>query len=278
MLHGSGRRWPSDSFFSPLTVVWIGVTLRVKTANGVIYSGKDSVLTVVETPALDGAHPTETVPTSGDSNQESKTGPEAEKAPAEKVAETEEAPKSQPAAAAPESKTVEVQAEAKDSNAASGPTAAATQPEPNASGNKRASGPVVALRRGCRANQPPPVAGMWRHANNAPTRTVGAVFTFAADGSIRGARGAQRGTWSQWGSNMILRWPNKDAPGGVWIDRVQLSPDRMRYDGFNQRRRGDPRGESGRLDPKRVRLETSAMNPQPAPHPNNRSLRRLWRG
>ena len=166
--------WPSLAVGLVLfafTVVWIGVTLRVKTANGVIYSGKDSVLKVWETPTLDGPQPTETAAASGDSNQEPKTGPEAEKArDAEKVSETEEAPKSQPPAATPESKTVEVQADAKDSNAASGPTAAATQPEPNAGGNKRASDPVVAMRRRVRANQRPPVAGRWRHAANAPER------------------------------------------------------------------------------------------------------------
>ena len=62
----------------------------------------------------------------------------------------------------------------------------------------------------------------------------GGIIKIAPDGSILNAR-ELRGTWSLSGSTLLLRWPNKQAPSGAWLDRVVLSPDRKRYDGRNQR-------------------------------------------
>jgi hypothetical protein len=84
-------------------------------------------------------------------------------------------------------------------------------------------------------NRPRPVVGKWRHAANAPNAKNGGIINLAPNGTILGARGAVRGTWSLSGSTLFLRWPNKQAPGGAWIDKVVLSPDRTRYDGKNQR-------------------------------------------
>jgi serine/threonine protein kinase len=97
------------------------------------------------------------------------------------------------------------------------------------------SAAIVPSGSPARADQPRPVVGKWRHASGAPNANNGGIIQIAPNGSILNARGAQTGTWSLSGSTLLLRWPNKLAPGGAWIDRVQLSPDRRRYDGKNQR-------------------------------------------
>jgi dipeptidyl aminopeptidase/acylaminoacyl peptidase len=204
-----------------------------------IYSGKQSVLKVWETPEPDGEESVKTASTSGESNQEPDSAPEAVAempAEAEKVPETEEAPDPQQTSTTPEPTAVEVVEVANTAKAASTPATTATQPKPGTSVRKQTKNHVVASNRRARANQPPPVAGRWKHAASAPDANGGVIFTFVPDGSIRGPKGGLRGSWWQSGSMMVLRWPDKQAPGGAWVDRVELSPDRKRYDGFNQRR------------------------------------------
>ncbi len=41
-------------------------------------------------------------------------------------------------------------------------------------------------------------------------------------------------TWTADGDTLELRWPTPAAPGGAWIDTLQLSPDRSAYAGRNQ--------------------------------------------
>jgi serine/threonine protein kinase len=79
-----------------------------------------------------------------------------------------------------------------------------------------------------------PVVGRWRHSVNAPDASQVGIIILAPDGSIHDDGDALRGTWWLQGSTLTLRWPNEQAPGGAWIDDVELSPDRKRYDGTNQ--------------------------------------------
>jgi hypothetical protein len=37
------------------------------------------------------------------------------------------------------------------------------------------------------------------------------------------------------GDTLELRWPNKEAPDGVWVDCLELSADHRTYQGKNQR-------------------------------------------
>jgi hypothetical protein len=78
------------------------------------------------------------------------------------------------------------------------------------------------------------VVGKWRHAANAPNANHGAIIELVADGSILNARGVKTGTWSLRGTTLVLRWPNKQAPGGAWLDTVKLSPNWQHYNGKNQ--------------------------------------------
>lgn len=58
-------------------------------------------------------------------------------------------------------------------------------------------------------------------------------LVLASGNRITGDDGVQRGTWSQVGNKLILRWPNTDAPGGEWVDTVYLNEDGTRYRGSN---------------------------------------------
>jgi serine/threonine protein kinase/WD40 repeat protein len=176
-----------------------------------IYSGKESTLKAWETPTGIGTERRETAPGTIDSVQEPKM-----------VASTDVSGK------------VEVSEPPLGTKGPAGPAADSTQPRPG-EGRKRVNGRHVPAERRVRANQPPHVVGRWQHAANAPNADHGGIIILAADGAIHGSRGAWRGTWSQWGSVLILRWPDKQAPGGAWIDQVELSADRKRYEGFNQR-------------------------------------------
>lgn len=43
-----------------------------------------------------------------------------------------------------------------------------------------------------------------------------------------------RDTWTENGLDLELRWPREEAPGGAWIDRVRMTPDRRFFRGSNQ--------------------------------------------
>ena len=78
----------------------------------------------------------------------------------------------------------------------------------------------------------PKVLGEWLH--KAGTNPSG-LIDLRADGTIRNRRGEQ-GNWSLSGSTLILRWPNANAPGGVWVDSVEVAADGSRFEGSNQGR------------------------------------------
>jgi hypothetical protein len=102
--------------------------------------------------------------------------------------------------------------------------------------------------------------------------------------------GGATGTWTLSGSILTIRWPNRAAPGGFWVDQVELNADRTRYQGKNQRGvpitgvRGAGTGGSPANDPGRpgLALADSPLPPQaplppgelPAP-PGGVDLRRL---
>ena len=52
------------------------------------------------------------------------------------------------------------------------------------------------------------------------------------NGKINDAAGPA--SWELQGDTLVLLWPNAAAPGGVWRDTLQVSPDRARYAGQNQ--------------------------------------------
>lgn len=58
---------------------------------------------------------------------------------------------------------------------------------------------------------------------------TGNTITMLANGNIKGVKGA---SWQQTGHQLEIRWPRKDAPGGVWIDHCVVSADG--YIGSNQ--------------------------------------------
>jgi hypothetical protein len=68
-------------------------------------------------------------------------------------------------------------------------------------------------------------AGAWLHQNRSK-------IILQPNGTI--INGRARGNWTQNGNVVVLRWPNREAPGGAWADRVRLSPDGNSYDGRNQ--------------------------------------------
>jgi hypothetical protein len=59
-----------------------------------------------------------------------------------------------------------------------------------------------------------------------------APIRFLANGRINDPNG--KATWSLKGSRLTVRWPNKNAPGGAWIDTCILSNDGRSYTGANQ--------------------------------------------
>jgi hypothetical protein len=59
-------------------------------------------------------------------------------------------------------------------------------------------------------------------------------FIIKEDHTITGQDGKVTGTWSLLGTRLSLRWPNKDAPGGAWIDECEVTPDGTFAQGKNQ--------------------------------------------
>ena len=57
--------------------------------------------------------------------------------------------------------------------------------------------------------------------------------TFFRDGHLNNPRG--RDIWSLAGRELTLKWPNINAPGGFWIDKLVASSDGLSFKGTNQR-------------------------------------------
>lgn len=73
------------------------------------------------------------------------------------------------------------------------------------------------------------VVGTWKHVPGNFTHPLyanGRVFS----------PDALNNSWSLNGDKVVFRWHDPKAPGGVWIDTCDLSPDGMRYNGANQNR------------------------------------------
>jgi hypothetical protein len=76
----------------------------------------------------------------------------------------------------------------------------------------------------------PRIVAVWKHSAG---RDPGHEVKLYSNGRIDAPDG--RNTWSLSGSILLLNWADARAPGGKWIDRCNLSPDRRRYSGKNQR-------------------------------------------
>jgi arabinan endo-1,5-alpha-L-arabinosidase len=75
---------------------------------------------------------------------------------------------------------------------------------------------------------PKNLVGEWEHSVNFGSPNT---IELLPDGTIRGHEGAQ---WALQGRNLTLRWPRRDAPGGVWTDNCLISSDGRYYLGRNQ--------------------------------------------
>ena len=74
------------------------------------------------------------------------------------------------------------------------------------------------------------VVGRWKHSVNSGKEYDLTIF---AEGGVNNPKGPV--TWNLRGNQLTMRWPSKDAPGGVWIDRCTVSPDGKSYSGKNQK-------------------------------------------
>ena len=59
-----------------------------------------------------------------------------------------------------------------------------------------------------------------------------AQITLYSNGTINAPDGPD--TWTVSGTTLVIRWRNPDAPGGEWIDTVEVSPHAGSYAGTNQ--------------------------------------------
>jgi len=73
------------------------------------------------------------------------------------------------------------------------------------------------------------VVGVWDHQATPGPRVR---LRLLANGRINEATSPS--TWTLQGTTLILRWPNKAAPGGVWIDTCTVAGDGKSYAGRNQ--------------------------------------------
>ncbi len=73
------------------------------------------------------------------------------------------------------------------------------------------------------------VLGWWEHRVADGPATM---LRLLPNGTINDAQGGA--TWVVTGDVLEMRWPNTAAPGGSWIDRVQVLSDRGTYAGQNQ--------------------------------------------
>jgi uncharacterized caspase-like protein len=74
------------------------------------------------------------------------------------------------------------------------------------------------------------IVGVWRHK---PGNSRPGEMTLHANGKINNPRGND--TWTFDGTTLVLRWANKQAPGGFWIDTCNVSPNGKTYRGANQK-------------------------------------------
>jgi arabinan endo-1,5-alpha-L-arabinosidase len=74
------------------------------------------------------------------------------------------------------------------------------------------------------------VSGRWLHSVNFGK---GDEVNFLPGGTINAVH--SRNTWTLDGRVLRLRWPRRDAPGGVWVDECYLDPTGQWYVGRNQR-------------------------------------------
>ena len=81
---------------------------------------------------------------------------------------------------------------------------------------------VVASRR------PTPI-GRWSHVVNNRDRYD--IF-FEPTGAITGTKG--KAEWELQGNELLMKWHDPNAPGGMWVDQVQIKPNFASYDGKNQ--------------------------------------------
>lgn len=86
---------------------------------------------------------------------------------------------------------------------------------------------LVTHRQGSAATSLP--VGRWDHLVDG--RDHYDIFLEPSGLITGGPRGAR---WEQDGDQLLLKWPDRRAPGGVWIDRARLSRDRRSYSGENQ--------------------------------------------
>ncbi|MCS6777475.1 MAG: arabinan endo-1,5-alpha-L-arabinosidase [Chloroherpetonaceae bacterium] len=73
-----------------------------------------------------------------------------------------------------------------------------------------------------------PVVGFWEHTAG---EDATGMIRLLPDGTIQDRGGAR---WTLEGDRLVLRWPDPNAPGGAWVDRVRLDPDWLTYRGSNQ--------------------------------------------
>jgi len=75
----------------------------------------------------------------------------------------------------------------------------------------------------------PQIVATWEHKVDNGRYTKLQLYSNGRIGSPEG-----KASWSVIGDTLTLRWPNSKAPGGAWIDREKLSPDRRTGAGRNQ--------------------------------------------
>lgn len=73
------------------------------------------------------------------------------------------------------------------------------------------------------------IVAVWNHSVD---RGRERPITLYATGRIDEPGG--KATWSLNGRTLVLHWPHPDAPGGFWIDTVEISTDGRTYVGHNQ--------------------------------------------
>jgi hypothetical protein len=73
------------------------------------------------------------------------------------------------------------------------------------------------------------IVAVWSHSVD---RRAGKPLTLYSNGKIN--LPDSDATWSRNGRELLLRWPQRGAPGGAWIDRCTISADGRSYSGRNQ--------------------------------------------
>jgi len=79
------------------------------------------------------------------------------------------------------------------------------------------------------AHVAPSPAGRWRHLVN--HRDAYDIF-FEPTGEITGTKG--RAEWELKGRQLLMKWHDPQAPGGMWVDHVHVNGRLDRYQGNNQ--------------------------------------------